>query len=75
MSVKNIKHRITLTRLRISDHDLMIEKGRHTKPYTDLKKRICPTCNEDVEDEFHFIVICPTYQNIREKYQRRFGTN
>ena len=30
--IKNIKHRKALTRLRLSCHPLMIEKGRHRKP-------------------------------------------
>ena len=72
ISIKNIKHRITLTRLRISDHNLMIEKGRHTKPYTTPEKRICPTCKNDVEDEFHFIIKCPTYKKEREDFQQLF---
>ena len=55
------KKRRILTKVRLSNHTLMIEKGRHK----DLKKeeRICPFCmGDDIEDEYHFIFECPTLQ-------------
>ena len=30
--IKNRKYRVTFTKFRLSDHDLMIEKGRHKCP-------------------------------------------
>jgi hypothetical protein len=35
----------------------MIELGRHNK--TDINNRICPLCKNGVEDEYHFIMLCP----------------
>ena len=60
--VKNNKHRKSLSRLRLSCHPLMIEKGRHQKPLLDRSKRICPLCKEVIEDEIHFITECPLYE-------------
>ena len=61
--VKNTKHRISLTKLRLSNHSLMIEKGRHLKINKNL--RHCPFCPNIVEDEMHFLVTCKTYHKLR----------
>ena len=48
----------------------MIEKGRHQS--IDREMRFCPLCLKrnvyTVEDEFHFLCICPSYQDIRLLY-------
>ena len=62
--IKNIKIRTQLTKLRISDYNLMIEKGRHKGVHKDL--RFCPFCQRTVEDELHFLISCPTYKNLRK---------
>jgi predicted house-cleaning noncanonical NTP pyrophosphatase (MazG superfamily) len=44
----------------------MIEKGR----YSNLKPedRICKLCNKnEVEDEFHFVMKCSFYKDLRSK--------
>ena len=61
--VKNSKHRKALTRLRLSCHSLMIEKGRYQK--LERQDRLCPFCTTVIEDECHFITSCPTYENAR----------
>ena len=38
----NRKHRVAFTKLRLSDHNLMIEKGRHRRPITPREYRFCP---------------------------------
>ena len=48
----------TFVKLRISDSKLMIEQGRHRN--MPLEKRICPICETDIEDEYHFITQCIT---------------
>ena len=55
--VTNIRHRITLTKLRLSDHKLAIETGRYVRPYKKPEERICPICKKDVEDEIHFLTL------------------
>ena len=64
--ISNYKKRRVLTKTRLSNHTLMIEKGRHK----DLEKeeRLCPFCVEDeVEDEYHFIFECPTFHIPRRE--------
>ena len=64
--VRNSKWRICLSRFRMSAHRLMIEVGRSAK--IDLDHRLCPKCNlNSVEDELHFLCMCPTYSNERAK--------
>ena len=64
--VKNIKHRIMLTKFRLSAHDLEIEKGRYDNKPIKAEERYCKFCKSNnnliVEDEFHFLMICPLYQ-------------
>ena len=59
--VKNHKHRIALSRLRLSSHCLQIEKGRHFNPPIPRSERKCPFCLDVVENESHFILNCPIY--------------
>ena len=63
--VKNTKHRIALSRLRLSNHNLMIEKGRHLRPRIERIERKCFLCKDEVEDEKHFITKCPLYTHER----------
>jgi hypothetical protein len=44
----------------------MIEKGRHFGIKREF--RDCPYCDGCVEDEYHFMLLCPLYSNIRCKY-------
>ena len=64
--VTNTRHRIALTKLRLSNHKLAIgEIGRYSRPFKKRAKRICPICNIAMEDECHFLNICPAYQEKR----------
>ncbi len=62
--VKNVKDRISMTKFRLSNHKLMIEKGRHQ----DLQEnqRLCPFCDNKIENEQHFVMECPTYNVLRQ---------
>ena len=52
----------------MSSHRLENEKGRWHKPTAiPLNDRKCKNCNI-LEDEFHFILECPLYQQLRKKY-------
>lgn len=53
-----------LTKLRISAHSLLIEKGRYSRPKTPRNQRLCTNCNE-VEDEQHFLLFCKKYDHLR----------
>jgi hypothetical protein len=53
-------------KLRVSAHQLMIEKGRYVTPRIPPENRICRICDLNaVEDEFHFIMKCTAYNDIR----------
>ena len=59
-----VKERTALTKLRLSNHLLMIEKGRHMG--IDRDQRFCPFCPNLIEDEKHFLTRCPQYRHLRE---------
>ena len=61
-SVKNVEDRISMTKFRLSNHKLMIEKGRHLNMATNDRK--CPFC-PSVEDELQFLLTCYTYTTLR----------
>ena len=61
------KQRKSITKFITSNHDLMIERGRHIG--LNRCERICKTCtSKSIEDEEHFLYTCPTYQELRHKY-------
>lgn len=61
--------RRAICRIRISAHDLRIEKDRYSKNYIDRSKRLCLFCSPNstnaIEDEKHFIMECPLYHRER----------
>ena len=62
--VDNVSDKIALTRFRLSNHNLMIEKGRHQN--MNFLDRTCPFCPGQIENEFHFLIKCKTYSKLRE---------
>ena len=60
--IKNIKYLNALTKLRLSDHKLMIEEGRRKRPIIPREGRICKTCNK-IEDEIRFLIDCDKYKD------------
>ena len=66
------KYRRSLCKFRVSAHRLEVETGRWTKPVkTPLNERICFICGV-LEDEFHFILECPLYSDLRQNYIQRY---
>ena len=65
---KSVKLCSALTRLRVSSHRLMIETGRWQKPSSiPINERKCITCST-LEDEFHFVLECQLYKDLRQKF-------
>ena len=60
------KFRKCLICFRSSSHSLMIEKGRHYN--IDKEFRTCIYCESIIEDEFHFAMKCPLYNELRLKF-------
>ena len=65
-NIKNVERRITLSKIRLSNHDLMIEKGRHLK--LEVNQRNCPFCPGNLlEDEVPFLLTCKTFSCLRNE--------
>lgn len=60
------KFKRCMANFRSSSHSLMIEKGRHIGLPRD--ERFCLYCKNIVEDEYHFVFICPLYTELRNTY-------
>ena len=65
--VKCKKFRSALARLRCSSHCLEIEIGR--KHGIDMAERVCKFClntgNNNIESEYHFVLVCPLYDELK----------
>ena len=64
-TIENITERTALTKLRLSNHELLIEKGRH-KGLSE-SERLCPFCTDHIESEEHFAIKCRTFTPLREE--------
>ena len=62
----NLKYKIAISRFRLSNHQLMIEKGRHMKPKLERNERLCCLCKNEIENEEHFLLTCPLYSPQRK---------
>ena len=55
----------------INNLELFIEKGRHSG--IARYNRLCKCCSRnDIEDEYHFILVCPCYLDLRQKLIKKF---
>ena len=55
-----------MIRLRLGVSPLRTHKLRYRKDVTPVDY-FCPFCKSDVKTEFHFILVCPKYAEIREQ--------
>lgn len=61
------KFRVAFARFRCSSHQLRIETGRFKNEVR--SDRLCLVCNQPyVEDEYHFLLVCNVYDNLRFMY-------
>ena len=61
----SLNKRRTIAQIRCGCLPLELETGRYRSPKTPLSQRICQLCNSDVEDETHFLTLCPMLNHIR----------
>ena len=66
--IKNRKQRVTFTKLRLSDHNLLMGRRRH--PRISREQRLCPLCSQEVENEIHFLFTCDTYTERFELFNQ-----
>ena len=67
--------RIAISRFRLSNHSLMIEKGRHIRPKLERTQRKCYFCKNEIENEEHFLITCPLYSPLREVLENKCRTH
>lgn len=67
INIKEKYIRNALSKLRLGSHNLMVERGRWQTPIIDFTNRICTECQE-IEDEYHFVLKCKRYTNLRKQY-------
>ena len=60
-----------MTKFRLSNHKLMIEKDRHNN--IEYDKRYCQLCPNCIENEYHFIIKCPAYDPILVILMEKFN--
>ncbi len=63
------KFRNALTRFLTSGHNLFVETGRWAN--IPRNARLCPFGCTDIEDEYHFALVCPNFLDIRKKYIKK----
>ena len=71
--ISNHHHRASVTRLRISCHNLYVERGRYEKPLVPRENRHCLFCFSQsgltsVETELHVLQECPLYNWCRRNH-------
>ena len=69
-NIRAVALRRILTKFRVSDHTLEIERGRRENVL--MEDRLCTLCKRNnklvLEDEYHFMIHCPVYEELRSKY-------
>ena len=56
----------------MSSHRLRVETGRWERPKLPREQRFCYICESKIEDEFHVILECPIYNDLRRKLIRKY---
>ena len=56
----------TLLKFRSCNHKLPVEVGRYE--LIDYKDRLCPICEVEVGDEYHYLFTCEYFNEIRRKF-------
>ena len=72
-TITNRKIRVQYANIRLGDHDLEIEKGRHMK--VERVNRYCKLCTTgDIGDELHLLFNCnKLYKSLNYMYKKIFS--
>ena len=62
LSITNYEYRKLITKLRISEHNLLIEKGRHLN--ISREQRLCSHC-KCIDDNIRFLLHCTINSELR----------
>ena len=65
LSISNFEYRKLITKLRISEHNLLIEKGRHLN--IPREQRLCSHCKR-IDGEKHFLLNCMINSELRSSF-------
>ena len=65
-AVKNKFYRTAMSKLRGGLLKIGCNEGRYSN--TPFHERICILCNQDVETEYHFLLVCPALSHIRSNH-------
>ena len=77
-TIRNPAHRISMTKLRLGVHSLRIQTGKYENRGAPIpvEGRMCLVCNRGyIEDERHFLMYCPGYDNIRNELHCLLSTH
>ena len=66
LTVKNVAQKRNLVRLRLGLSFLKPHRLRFSK--TTQENFDCPFCEDTYESEIHFLLVCPKYSVLRERY-------
>ena len=67
------KHRNSLAKLRLSDHQLHIQTSRQIRLKISQNLRTCKNCPEYAEDEAHFLLQCTEDSDIKKDLVHRIA--
>ena len=65
LNLSNKCLRNSITKIRLSSHVFMIERGRWNRNIPNVLNRKCISCNT-IEDEYHCMVVCPRFTKERK---------
>ena len=58
--------RVTYTKLRLSNHNFLVERASWHKVKIPYAQRTCTLCSSgDIEDEYHIVLICENFRDVR----------
>ena len=70
------KYRVALSRLRLASHQLRVVTGSYGNNRIEYANRTCNICNSsDIEDDYHFVIVCHVYKDLRKKYIKQYYMN